>query len=221
MEKYTKVAKFLIAGGNPTLLFWDVSPRQKKLVTSKYLNSVDQIGFVKNECLDMMGRELCVNALIALASTLKESGFIYTTALDRPIGYFNKDGSTTIKLPMRWKKIEENVILLEGIGFKLENNNYKISKSELKSLSKDFNLPAFGIIVYKKNRITPYIYVKQTNSLKKETACGSGSIALSILKGVKDIKQPAGGMIKAQIKNDYIEITANVNRFKFNEEINF
>ena len=77
----------------------------------------------------------------------------------------------------------------------------KISKQKLtkklalKLLAKKYNLPAIGVINYEKNNIKPLIYVKNTDSLVWENACGSGSLAYSLISGYSKIVQPSGQII--------------------------
>ena len=77
-----------------------------------------------------------------------------------------------------------------------------------------YGLPAFGAIVYEKNKIIPYVYVKNVNSFVKETACGSGSIAFSLFSEYKNIIQPTGEVISIRIKKDKIFVSAEVKEVK-------
>lgn len=54
-----------------------------------------------------------------------------------------------------------------------------------------YNVPASGIIKYRANKITPIVYVKNTNSLVWENACGSGSLVYSIYSSYSKIIQPS------------------------------
>lgn len=145
----------------------------------------------------MMGGELCINARLAFVST-------QTT----------KKSKTTIKIPLKYKK-QDNIILFKGIGFIcLKKSGRSINKKYLKELAKKYKLPAFGAILYKKNKIAPYVYVKKVDSFIKETACGSGSIAFSLFSGYKNITQPTGKTINIEINKKVIEISAFVNLIK-------
>ncbi len=214
MDKNIKMSKFLIADGNPTLLVWGSLADQKNELISKYLSSVDQIGFISNNALEMMGSELCINAALAFASTLSKNGSLIINPLNSPIQFSNTDQFTSMQLPLNYKKMG-NIVLLDGIGFKFEDLNYRVTKSELKSLASTYNLPAFGIILYQDNQIFPYVYVKETDSFKQESACGSGSISTTIFTGITDIKQPTGQMIKVDLMDNIVEITSKVKEVKF------
>ncbi len=208
-----KLKKFLIAGGNSTLLVWGCSPREKNKIIKRYLGDVEQIGFVevKNGLpfLNMMGSELCVNGTIALASALGKKGKLFTSGIENPVSYRNDMQATSIELTLNYKKLK-NIVLLEGIGYIHLKNEVKNPKEFLKDLSTKYQLPAFGIIYFHGNKIFPFVYVKATSSLFEETACGSGSIALSILKNVKTIIQPTGKTIEVNRNVDSFILTAQV-----------
>ena len=208
---YPTVDILKIAGGNSTAL---VSYSNNRNIAKQLLKEVEQVGFISNRKipkLTMMGGELCINATIAFASQLSKRGKLFTSGIKKQIEYENKGSITTIKFPLNYK-IKNNIVLFEGIGFIIFNRKYreKISKNYLANLSKKYNLPAFGAIIYEKNRIEPYVYVRKVDSFMKETACGSGSIAFSIFSGLSKIIQPTGKSIKVNIKKDKVIISAEV-----------
>ena len=200
-----------IAGGNPTALVYKSNSRKK--IVKELLKKVEQIGFVskikKIPELKMMGGELCINATLAFASTLKNEGKLYTSGLNGLIEYKNKDNKTTIKFPLKYKK-NKNIILFEGIGFIFVRKK-KITKRLLSIYCSRYKLPAFGAIIYKGNKIIPYIYVKRADSFVKETACGSGSIAYGIFIGERKIIQPTGKAIYVKL-GKLIEVSANISK---------
>jgi len=211
--KPIKLQKFLIAGGNSTLLVWNCPKTYRAKIIDRYLGGVEQVGFIeqKGEYLGlvMMGNELCIDATIALASTLGNSGRLFTSGVKNPVEYKNITGLTIIKLPLTYKKTG-NTVLLEGIGCICSNKPATDIKGLLVNLTKKYRLPAFALIRYKKNRIIPYVYVKQTNSLFRETACGSGSIALSLYLRKEVIIQPTGEKIFVQRSNNIFTVGAKV-----------
>lgn len=208
-----KLKKFLIAGGNSTLLVEDYPSGGKKEIIKKYLGEVEQIGFVETKnglpFLNMMGGELCINGTIALASTLGKKGELKTSGYDGVVQYQNKGNATQISLSLPYKIIK-NKILLSGIGYILIWNKELISKEYLDTFCKKYNLPAFGALIVKNNVMYPYVYVKSTNSLFEETACGSGSIALSILAQKESVIQPTGKTITVKNNNNAFSINAEV-----------
>lgn len=213
------VKKFLIAGGNSTALVYDCPVMDRNKTLKKLLKEVEQVGFVSTNAtlpkLTMMGGELCINATLAFASTLDKNGELATSGLKNPIPYTNKNGSTTIQIPFKFKK-DNNVILLDGIGFILYDTKEKseIKKSELSDLAKKYKFPAFGGIIYEKNKIIPYVYVAGVNSFVKETACGSGSVAFCIFSGIADVIQPTEKIISIRKKTEFFDISAKVTSYE-------
>ena len=183
---------FTIAGGNTTALVYDCPVANREKTSKELLKEVEQIGFISMESmrpeLTMMGGEFCLNATLAFASALGERGELTTSGLKRPVPYINTNELTTIQIPFKFSQ-DENIIVLEGIGFVLYDRKDKseIKKDELSNFSKKYALPAFGGIVYRNREIAPYVYVARVNSFVKETACGSGSVAYSLYSGVTDV----------------------------------
>lgn len=213
--------KFLIAGGNSTLLAWDCPAEKKRVISKKYLKEVEQVGFVSMAGpypkLTMMGEELCINATVAFASQLGEKGILKTSGLSTSLVNFqNKNGETQIEMDLSYKRSGQTVIF-EGIGFECKREQARaIEKNEAAGLAKKYNLPAFGLIFYRNGKISPQVYVKETNSLKKETACGSGSIAARIIFGRTKIIQPTGEIIMVKLRKNKCQVCARVTEIKSN-----
>lgn len=205
-NKIMKIRKFLIAEGNATALVFDC-PDSERINTSKnLLKSVEQVGFIEDTEppeLTMMGGELCINGTIALASTLQKAGQLKTSGLQQVIDYENNGAVTTLNLTIPYK-LEGDEVLFNGIGYIVSQDLIeKIpTKKELLLKCQSHNLPAYGYIQLKDNKITPYIYVQSVDSLVEETACGSGSIAASIASGISEIIQPTGKSIIVKLDND-------------------
>ncbi len=210
-----EVRKFLVASGNSTALVQNCPVSDRKEISKMFLNDVEQVGFISTTSalptMTMMGGELCVNATLAFASMLEKDGKLKTSGLKDSVPYSNKNGTTTIRIPISFKKYG-NIILLDGIGFVLYSakENSKIEKRKLSTFSKKYGLPAFRGIIYDGNRITPYVYVKEVDSFVKETACGSGSIAFSIFSGLGEIVQPTGEKLRIKNKRRFFELSAKV-----------
>jgi len=208
-----KLNKFLVANGNPTLLVEGCSLPKRQEVITKYLGKgIDQIGFIKfgdSPKLEMMGNELCINATLAFASILKSKGKLNTSGIPKTIAYFNKPGLTTLLLPIKFSRPEENIILLSGIGFCMDKTK---NKNRLEELCKKYNLPAFGKIKYYKNKIEPTIYVTKTTSTINESSCGSGSIAFSLFSRINKIVQPTGEIIEINRLGKLIKVSAKVTK---------
>ena len=212
------VKKFLIADGNSTALVYDCPVADRDKTAKKLLKEVEQVGFISTKAtlpkLIMMGGELCINATLAFASTLNKIGKLTTSGLKNPIPYSNKKDLTIIQIPFKFKQ-DKNIILLKGIGFILYDTKEKsdVTKSELSNLCKKYNLPAFGGIIYNKNKIIPYVYVAGVNSFVKETACGSGSVAFNAFSGIKNVVQPTEKIISIK-KTKFFDISAKVTNYE-------
>lgn len=135
-----------------------------------------------------MGGELCINATLALASTLPRlQGEIQ---LSTTIAQYVQAGSeTTIEIDLPYRVVRGNdgyaTVLFRGIGYMVGINleeARKLSK-KLPGLCEEYRLPAFGLVAKDRGRIYPTVFVRGTNSLVNETACGSGSVAAYIAAG--------------------------------------
>ena len=230
MQLAMNTEKFLVAGGNPTLLIWDCPADQQVAIAKQRLatGDVEQVGFVSSEngamYLTMMGNELCINAALALASVGGSSGKFFTRGIDYLVSYANEDTSTieprppfmrqgapitTIELRLLFKQ-EAETIVFDGIGYSCFSRETTVTKAQVISLAKRYKLPAFGIIECRGNSITPHVYVAETGLLIDESACGSGSIAASIVLGVEDVIQPSGETINVKRTGNNFTVSAPV-----------
>lgn len=214
MKNSIKSRTFLIAGGNRTSLVWNCSKKNRLEISRKFLRAAEQVGFVncnvnKMPSLTMMGNELCINAILALAYSLSGIGYLNTDGIKNPIQFTNKNGLTRITLPLKYIRFD-NLILFEGIGFYCTTNEIKPKKNDLVVLAKKYNLPAFGYAVYTNNILKPYVLVLDVNSFTLETACGSGSIATTIATGIKKVMQLSGETILVQLSENAVTVTAKV-----------
>jgi histidine racemase len=208
------IQKFLIAGGNSTALVAHCPDSQRAAAVKTLLDQVEQVGFVDHDGrlsrIQMMGGEFCINATIAFASTLGTSGSLTSSGAVHPVSFINTNKETTIRLPIAWRK-QGNMVLLEGIGFILLENHSReqIGKKKLSALCRKFDLPAFGAILFQNDAITPYVYVAGVDSCVRETACGSGSVALYLHNGTSRVRQPTGQFITVSGEQE-IHISARV-----------
>ena len=213
--------RYLIAGGNLTALVNKQLNQDFNIFTKDLLLEVEQVGYVSYDKnipkLKMMGNELSVNGAIAFAYSLGDKGELLTSGVGKSkVLYSNQKNKTTIKLPINPKIVEKNIVLLDGIGYLIQKKSASIKQFEEKArfYCKQFNLPAFGLVEYQENKIYPTVYVKDTNSLVKETACGSGSIAFSTYSDLSEIIQPSGEKISVIINeaNNIITVCAKVKK---------
>mgnify|MGYP006055950399 FL=1 len=70
--------------------------------------------------------------------------------------------------------------------------------------------PAAGLIYYEKQEIVPLIFVLATNSYVWEQACGSGSLAFSMVTREDKVIQPSRDVIIFDRSLDTITITETV-----------
>ncbi|HDQ41408.1 MAG TPA: hypothetical protein ENN39_10325 [Desulfonatronum sp.] len=208
------VQTFLVAGGNSTALVADCPDSRKPALISSLLEQVEQVGFVDQAGdlprIRMMGGEFCINATLAFASTLGTSGSLIASGAEHPVSFTNTGGVTAIRMSMAWRK-HGNIVLLEGIGFILleKHSSEQIDKKRLSALCRNFDLPAFGAILFENDAITPYVYVAGVDSCVRETACGSGSVALYLHNGTSLVRQPTGQFITVSGDRE-IQISARV-----------
>lgn len=213
-----KIERYVIAGGNSTLLV-EGSPLVKRdAISQKGLQVAEQVGFVSRDqelpYLCMMGEELSVNGTIAFAKTLVASGgSLRTSGFNGIVGFTNLGELTSITMELPYRQ-EGNIILFEGIGYQCVKNMQVPSANELRYMSRKYSLPAFGTAIFNGNRLSPYVYVEKTNSLVAETACGSASIALNILTGQKRIVQPTGQAIYIARTGNQFTIAAKVAKIR-------
>lgn len=209
-----RISGFLIAGGNATALVLDAPRREQPGLASTLLGRVEQVGYITpgypRPSLRMMGGEFCINATLAFASTLGQSGEITVSGLSRPVAFRNNGPVTSISVPMHWSR-HDNIVLLEGIGFVLHAWRKPSSqdRAELSTLCAEHDLPAFGAIFHQSNRINPVVHVAEVNSCVQETACGSGSVAFSLYSGINDVLQPSGQIITVHGRDPF-QISARV-----------
>ena len=185
---------------------------------------VEQVAYLEKEgnnyrC-QMMGNELSINGSLAtaylVAKQLKKSAVsIELSGLDKCVSATTDGRTISIEFPDSLiKQIIKNTVILEGIAYKVVKGfpeTYLTTsklKQRLQTLAKD--IPAAGIIFYKDNQIIPLVYVKPTNSYVWENACGSGSLAFSLMTGTDLVIQPSGEFLTIQKNSDTLTISSPV-----------
>lgn len=213
------VDRYKIAGGNSTSLIGGCLFDQRNQFAKKELNSVEQVGFIeetKIPTMTMMGGELSINGTLAFAKHLGQKfGSLRVSGSSKMVKYKNV-GNLTYGIFLIQPKIinKRQIVLFEGIGYLCIENSKTATKESLKQLAYEFNLPAFGVAEFRNNQLTPFIYVRETDSLVAETACGSGSVALSILIGEENIIQPSGQSINIVRNGNQFTVSAKVVKMK-------
>lgn len=215
-----KLYRYKIAGGNSTSLVEDYDPNKQQAISMKELESVEQVGFIDTNSqiprLTMMGNELCVNATLAFAKKIGDRrGIIKTSGVDSAVIFSNMGEMTSATFALKPKVIRDrSIVLFDGIGYVCSDNPVVPTQSYLADLAEEFKLPAFGIARFQGDSLQPYVYVKQTDSVIPETACGSGSIALSLITGSRNITQPTGQRINVMRNGNQFTVTAKVVKMK-------
>ncbi len=185
----------------------------------------EQVGFISREgkTLRMMGGEFCVNATRAFARILAEDYFerrpgaaaysdeLSVSGADAPIGVrvlrngFS-EAMLTLSAPPRPLPLGENVyrVALPGIShIVVTGPRGKDPAEEAKELIRrhaDGNDDACGCIRLDIGAMSmlPYVWVRATDTLCAETACGSGAVAcaalLNSVSGAESVSllQPSG-----------------------------
>ena len=185
----------------------DIAKISEKLMKEDNLHA-EQVGFIKDNHLQMMGGEFCGNASRSFASLLafRDKDFskqkIYEItcsgendilAVDVREGQTENSFLAKIKMP-KFKSLEEikidnyklGLVKFSGIDHFIfdtvenkEDNFEKVIDSVKNYLSnKDFS--AFGIMFFEKENLSmkPYVYVKEVESGIFENSCASGTTAL-------------------------------------------
>ncbi|MFA5771052.1 MAG: hypothetical protein WC894_06215, partial [Patescibacteria group bacterium] len=135
--------------------------------------------------------------------------------LNKPIKFNKQKKFISGRFPLNILQSKtKNIIKLAGIVYIISNNKKIANKAYLEKLADKYNMPVSGIIIYNKNKIIPLIYVKKTNSLVWENACGSGSLAYSLFSKYSEIKQPSGLYIEVKKTNKYFSIKSPVSIIK-------
>jgi hypothetical protein len=202
--------KLVDTAGQITAVVFNVQNRKEYPPVSNYLmgfdSRIEQVVFVEKGRIQTMGNELCINGSLAGAFLLKQSKF-NISGISPSVVFVQKDGEISIKIPINILQIKDtNIIKLTGIVYKISNNKRVGNKAYLKRLANKYSVPASGMIFYEQNRIQPLVYVKKTDSLVWENACGSGSLSYFIYSGINEVVQPSNKTIEIYKIGKYFTI---------------
>jgi hypothetical protein len=183
---------------------------------------LEQVGFLDDEEVatrfTMMGGELCVNGLLAAATAMQTRSGVIIGSNNLRVTFSKSDWQTKISLSLTYRKeslADENVVLFDSIGYVVDSRAPVMVglKETLKRKCEIWDVPAFGHVQAYGNQIRPYVFVRNTDSLIAETACGSGSIAAYVstdagdARLLVDIYQPTGKPIRIQRSNESCSFT--------------
>lgn len=214
-----KVAKVLPGGNSTIIVESDVEPELRAKVSNILMGSdylcAEQVGFLRpptdlqkaDARLEMMGGELCINALRSTAALLyskdksKTNVRLESSGFSGIIQCTNKNENDRIETaiqiscPLNFKeKPYGTLVQMEGIAHLVRKVKIlpekKNAEEEFRSiLKKDSDLsalPACGFMPCiedgKNIMFMPLVYVRDTASMIFETGCGSGSIAVALAR---------------------------------------
>lgn len=231
-------------GGNETVIVRTSVPTasraslSKTLMSSRYVGG-EQVGYLSipraadiDARIDMMGGELCINALRSVATILAEERgktciSLASSGTDKVFECRSNERNGTSYTSITFHVIPRirifcgrtSLIGLTGISHLLYecesrveiDNPLRLFRKLQKQYANELSaLPAFGIIPFRRRQsgydIFPVVYVRGTNTIVAESACGSASVALALSKTGKDceksfrIRQPSGCVYDVQIR---------------------
>lgn len=200
--------------------------------------SVEQVGYIEKGKktpfrLVMMGGEFCINALRSLAMwvwerTSEQEMLLESSGTDELIRCEVKDGEVSIFIaPSGIQTIvmdeRSTLVLLNGIAHLVEKDFVWSGEESIKKVfleriypliaKKTETYQAVGYIgIGADFKIYPLVYVKDTQSLIYESACGSGTLAAFIaLTGKQKIfLQPSGLPFSVEQRGDFYCLTSKV-----------
>ncbi len=193
--------------------------------------TIEQVVFVMPQLiadymprLDMMGDELSINgslagAYVALQRADAQSGSFEISGLRDPVRAEISNSCISITFPdtiVRRIESAKNTVVLAGISYYVVEATLPVQQltpAQRETIPKLLEEnPAAGIVFYQANQIQPVVFVEETNSLVWEQACGSGSLAFSLLTGISTVKQPSGSYITITTSGDTLGVSVPVRK---------
>lgn len=200
---------------------------------------VEQVGFISPAYegaplrMDMMGGEFCANATRAYG--LYSAGFYDTDGLvDIEVYVSGHKGTTDVIADVKNQKAyvaldgpigRENLridskdctlIKLNGISHLVveEEEDRDFVDKALEVLKKDHKDEAYGVLFLDKEKLDmiPYVYVEGSDTLFRESSCGSGTIA--VVNYLEEDIAKLGEDYKISIKNPAGELEVFVYKFE-------
>lgn len=228
-------------GGNTTAIVDDYPTGVPLKVLAdmimKQYSDIEQVGFRKEAReldhdfhLEMMGGEFCGNAARSIAylhtqKTGQNKMKFMVSGFANPVEAVATDHHALIILPgnffVRQQTDNEHVVVdLQGIRHVVVfGDRTTVPAEELVRQYAHDDVAAVGIMYITQNKdivLDPVVYVRDTNTIVSETACGSGSIAVALALQQRafaseySIQQPSGVFLKVEIvteKNTIQSIT--------------
>ena len=175
-----------------------------KCIIEQIDKDVEQVGFISPAYegaplrMDMMGGEFCANATRAYG--LYSAGFYDTDGLvDIEVYVSGHEGTTDVIADVKNQKayvemdapLAKKTVKVKGGDYKLiqlpgishliveGQEDEKFVQEALEVLKKDYKDEAYGVIFFDKEKleIVPFVYVEGSDTLFRESSCGSGTVA--------------------------------------------
>lgn len=201
---------------------------------------IEQVGFIEkwDKCqyrCQMMGGEFCINAMRSLAFWVNEKFWESTIELESSgtsdTFFVEIENWVAIYLKKKYqiKKMGNNLTLVELEWIAHFVQTIKKTEWDKKKFTNLFNKiqikypllfeasPAIGLIsVDEFNKIYPLVFVKDTNTLIFESACGSGTLAAFIAKDktINCFIQPSSHPYFIEEKEDKFVLKSNVTKIR-------
>lgn len=205
--------------GQWTVIIPDKSASQQLELSKSLMNQLPLLGQVAYLNLErrsipqikFMGGEFSINGSLAAAQYLTSK--IQTNQVEFLVNNILITGgsisnSVYLKTPNSLiLEKSKNAIRFDGIKYQIINSVPNFLSPPLSELEN--NSPATGIIYYQQNRIWPLVYVKNTNTCIWETACGSASLALFLLRDIDSVIQPSNQVITIKKLSNSYQISAD------------
>ncbi len=199
------------------------------LETEKY--GVEQTGFLLQSSngefhFEMSGGEFCGNAARSAAIVISQitnkpensftmsgyAGVVQSRVIDDNYIRCEFKGLPVLKREVSVEGSTATLVDLGGIVHVVIKadfpKEYEVIHKQITQSLKLQDKDAVGVIWIKQNadsvKIDPVVWVRSIDTFFYETACGSGTIAVSATTGVQKITQPSGQDIVATIANDSV-----------------
>lgn len=168
---------------------------------------------INSYLVQMMGDELSVNGAIAgcyyLLNKLKANQVsFYTSGINTPINGSLKNSLVSVQFPASIIiSATPDQVILTGIKYQFLNSTKPTLEKARQYCGQD---PAAGFILSPTpGSIIPIVYVKATDTLTHETACGSASLAYFLKTKKGTIIQPSGKTITVKPTPNGYQITTS------------
>ncbi len=219
-------------GGNTTAIVAEGMPREQQAAAARAIMrqdpTIEQVGFFERPVdpgadirLQMMGGEFCGNAARCAgyvwgAETGNTHVRLEVSGLSGFVDVDTRPDRTTLRLPGSFfldaARADHTIVDLAGIRHVIvEGKGDATTAGELIRRYRESH-PAVGIMYLQRAgqalHLTPFVWVRETDTLIPETACGSGTIAVAVAEhgstrtAAARITQPTGETYSVRLHHD-------------------